>query len=148
MLPEVIMPYWKDVVGFFMVSVPAVWVGTLILAWMGRRLSAKPPYASYEEFRRDVLGEAPIDEILDRCAGRIPFKESLVEQDVVYDAIVQDLLKEASANDLNATPYKLWSPPFTSPGGSGGRGGAGQIGHGWGSGGAGGPGRPGNWPQS
>lgn len=147
------MPYWKDVVGFFMVSVPAVWVGTLILAWLGTRLSAKPPYSSYEEFRRDVLGEAPIDEILDRCAGRIPFKESLVEQDVVYNATVQDLRKEIPAHDPNATPYKRWSPPSPFPwwGGSGGSGGFGVTGQ-TGVGGAGGPGhdpgRAGSFPQS
>lgn len=147
------MPYWKDVIGFFMVSVPAVWVGTLILAWLGSRLSAKPPYASYEEFRRDVLGEAPIDEILDRCAGRIPFKESLVEQDVVYNAIVQDLIKEASAHDRNTPPYKLVSPPSGFPwwcggGGSGVSGATGQTGVG-GIGGPGhDPGREGSFPQS
>jgi len=135
------MPYWKDVLGFFMVSVPVVWVGTLILGWLGKRLQAKPPYSSYEEFRKDVLGDVPIDEILERCDGRIPLQGSLVDRDAVYGALVQDLLRASSSNDPRAThftpcagtPYAGEAMGMGAAGGTGGDGGA------WG--GAGGQGR-------
>ena len=52
-----------------------------------RRSSVKP-YVSFGEFMEAARGEAPLDEILDRCAGKVPGKASTVREGLPLPVLV------------------------------------------------------------
>jgi hypothetical protein len=65
---------WRGLIFFMMLAIPIVALLTHLVAYVVRCFMASPvePYSRYEEFRQDLIGGKPIDEILERCNGAVP----------------------------------------------------------------------------
>ena len=94
---------WKNLFIFMLVMVPSLIILTRLLAWYFERLkNRKPalpapekeakPFASYEEYLKDLTGDGSLEDFLARChAGTVPKRP---EQEKSANVVARQRLEE------------------------------------------------------
>jgi hypothetical protein len=100
--------HWKNLFFFLLVAIPGMAILTRVIAWYGKQFSEpswrKPavkeiefvdenpikPYATYEEYRKDLTGDVDLEHFLARCRAGVP-------KEVMMARLKQDELKKAEA---------------------------------------------------